>query len=223
MKKTITVLAVLLTVGVASANTITVTDGTGNIYTGANGLVIDFDSSLNPATAPWTPILENGLTYSVDSVSLRDANSVAGTTYLGVYTGISGSVLTGFLGASANSVDFSTSTDGNFVAWSFSGINVTVDNVAGSGSGLLYFGFQSSQSDSGNALLTCPSHRIDGFGSYSLANYGNSVIHFINGGVISTRALEMQATVTPVPEPSALALAGLSGVACLLARRRQKK
>lgn len=221
MKKGLTgIVAVILAAGAASANTITVTDGTGNLYGAANGIGIDFDSSLTAGTAPWTPVLVNGLTYSVDSVSLRDGNSDAGAVYLGVYTGNSAGVFTGFLGASVNSVDFSTVTDGNFVAFNFSGISVTADNVAGSGSGLLYFGFQSSQADSGNSLLTRQVHRIDGFGSYSIADYGNNVLAY--GTLQTTRALEFQAVVTPaaVPEPSTFALLGLAGTAFLGARRR---
>lgn len=222
MKKQLTwCAAALLAVGSASAATITVTDGTGNTYGAAVGIGIDFDSSLTPATAPWTPTLVSGLTYSVNSVSLRDGGAAAGPVYLGVYTGNSLGVFTGFLGSSLNSVDFSTVADGTFATFNFNSISVTADNVAGSGSGLLYFGFQSSQSDSGNALLTRAMHRIDGFGTYSVADYGNNVLAY--GTMQTTRALEFQSVVTAVPEPTSLALFGLSGMALVYARRRSMK
>jgi hypothetical protein len=154
-------------------------------------------------------------------VSLRNGSADAGPVYLGVYSGNSLGAFTGFLGASVNSVDFSTVTDGTFATFNFNSITVTADNVAGSGSGLLYFGFQSSQAASGSSLLTRSMHRIDGFGSYSVADYGNNVLAY--GAMQTTRALEFQAVVTAVPEPASLALFGLSGMALLYARRRSMK
>ena len=226
MNKTMKWFAVgLLSAGTAAAqtSTITVTDGTGNTYGAANGIAIDFDSSLTPATAPWTPgSLVNGQEYSVDSVSLRPASSTTGGVYLGVYTINSSGAFSGFLGASDNSVDFSTVPSGDFVQFTFSGINVTADNVAGSGSGLLYFGFQSVQTASGNALLTDAMNRIDGFGTYSMQDYGSQVMSY--GTITTSRALEYMASVTaiaPVPEPSTLAMLG-SGLGILAILRRRK-
>ena len=138
--------------------------------------------------------------------------------YLGIYTGNSAGVYTGFLGTSVNTVDFSTIANGTFVAFNFTGLNVTADNVPGSGSGLLYFGFQSGTTDSGGSLLTEPMHRIDGSGG-SITDYGNLVMAF--GGTVSNRPLEFQAVVTPVPEPTTMALIGLSGASLLITGRRR--
>jgi len=223
MNNKLTWLAVaLLSAGSAFAqSTITVTDGTGNTYGNATGIGIDFDSALTPATAPWTPALVNGQQYTVNSVSLRDFSDNTGAVYLGVYTTLSSGVLSGFLGASVNTVDFSTVVNGNWAQFNFSGITVTADNTPGSGSGLLYFSFQSVNTSTSSSLIE-PMHRIDGFGSYSLQDYGNNVIAF--GALQTTRALEFQSTVTsvaPVPEPGTYALL-LGGLGTLtLFRRRQ--
>jgi hypothetical protein len=201
----------------AATNSITVTDGTGNTYGNATGIGIDFSSTLTVAS--WSPSLTAGLQYAVNSVSVRDASDVAGAVYLGVYTGNSLGVFTGFLGASTNSIDFSTVTNGNFAQFDFSGINVTADS-APVGSGLLYFGFQTANTDSGNALVVRAMHRVDGFDSYTIQQYGNNVLAF--GALQTTRALEYQASVTAVPEPStyAIFIAAFCGVALFLRRRK---
>ncbi|HLP77304.1 MAG TPA: PEP-CTERM sorting domain-containing protein [Candidatus Paceibacterota bacterium] len=218
--KTTWLAAVLLSIGSASAqpSSITVTDGTGNTYGAATGIGIDFDSALTLATAPWTPPLVNGLQYSLNSISLRDASDSTGSVYLGVYSTLSSGVMSGFMGASLNSVDFSTVANGDWAQFNFSGITVTTDNTPGAGSGLLYFGFQSVNTAT-TTMLTDAMHRIDGFGSYSIQDYGNNVIAY--GALQTTRALEFQATVTPVPEPGTCALA-LGGLGAMTLFRRRK-
>ena len=213
----------LLATATATAETISVTDGTGNIYGNATGFAIDFDSSLPALTAPWTPALVNGLTYSLDSVSVRDGNSDVGAVYLGVYSSYSNTgVLSGFLGASTNSVNFSTTTDGNFVAFNFSGINVTADNTPAAGTGLLYFVFQTSQSFVTGASTVRGIHRIDGFSNYTMADYGSNVLAF--GALQANRAIEYQAVVTAaIPEPGSFALmAGLVGLGAAMTGRRRR-
>jgi hypothetical protein len=220
MKQVMTCLVLaLLSAGSASAETITVTDGTGNSYGDCYGIGVDFDSGLNPALAPWTPALVAGYQYSLDSLSLRDNAADAGNVYLGVYTGYSAGVLSGFLGASTNAVDFSTVTNGDWAQFNFSGINVTADAAPGSGSGLLHFAFQTGTEAVADAAVKRAMHRIDGYGTYSIADYGSNVIAY--GALQTSRALEYQAglTLMLIPEPATMVLLGLGSLTILRKRK----
>ena len=145
---------VLLIAGLTSAYTITVDDDEtgGNSYGNAAGFAIDFDAT--PPAAPenvttgWEPPLVAGDTHPLNSISIQYGGSVTAgpaVVYLGVYSGgVNGG---GFLGASINAIDFGKVAEDEWVTWEFEGIEVTVDNVVGSGTGLLYFRYQVSQND----------------------------------------------------------------------------
>lgn len=224
MNRTMTsCIAALVASGAVSthAASIVATDGDGNVYGDAAGLAIDFDSS-SATLADWTPDLVAGLSYSLNSVSVRYGSTelVADDKYLGVYTGFTSGILSGFLGASVNAIDFTSATPGSWQQFNFSGINLTVDSTVGSGSGLLYFVYQTSAADrSGQGTeTTVQTQRFNGE-TGNMAATLSSILAF--GTAQATRSPEYQATLTPVPEPSAFALAGLSAAA-LLARRRSR-
>ncbi len=223
MNKTITsCLAVLVASGAVSthAASIFASDGDGNVYGDAAGLAIDFDSS-SAALADWTPDLVAGQTYSLNSVSVRYGSSelVADDKYLGVYTGFASGILSGFLGTSANAIDFTSATAGSWQQFNFTGLNVTVDSTAGSGSGLLYFVYQTSTADrSGMGTeTTVQTQRFNGE-TGNMAATLSSILAF--GTAQAARSPEYQATLTPVPEPTSFALAGLSAAALLVRRRK---
>jgi hypothetical protein len=219
MKSVLFMLMCVCLVSVASASIITVTDGTGNTYGDCFGAAVDFDAALNPTLAPWTPALVAGQQYSVDSLSLRENTADTGNVYLGVYTGFSANVVSGFLGVSTNTVDFSTVTNGDWAQFNFSGITVTADATPGSGSGVLYFIFQTGTEAVNSAIVKRSMHRIDGWGSYLFTDYGSAAINPINGGLITNRALEYQASITAIPEPATMALLGLGALAMLRKRK----
>jgi hypothetical protein len=220
MKKTTTYLiAVLLTSGSARAETVMVTDGDGNNYGNAMGLAIDFDSS-TAAFADWAPDLQAGLSYTLDSISLRNASTTAGAVYLGIYSGYTAPSLSGFLGTSDNAVDFSTIASGDWLTFTFSGINITADSTVGSGSGMLYFAFQTDISAQAAIGTVRSIHRINGFETYPMTDYLATVLDSGNPGAFDTRAPEYQANLTVVPEPTGVGLIGLSSAALLFARRR---
>lgn len=217
MKNTTTWLAaLLLTAGSAVAESVNVTDGGATLYGSTDGIAVDFDASV-ATLADWTPDLAVGTTYSVDSLSLRLGAANANTVYLGVYSGLSGTTLSGFLGASQNAIDLNTATVNDWMTFNFSVINVTADATVGSGSGLLYFLFQTDNvAHATNPDLNINTHRmnVDTTMSQSLASV------YALGSVQAVRAPEYQANLTVVPEPSAFTLIGLSGAGLVLARRR---
>ncbi len=224
MNKTLTSCIVALVASGATsthAATILASDGDGNVYGDAAGLAIDFDSS-SATLADWTPDLIGGLSYSLNSVSVRYGSSelVADDKYLGVYTGFNSGILSGFLGTSANAIDFTSATPGSWQQFNFSGISLTVDSTVGSGSGLLYFVYQTSTADrSGQGTeTTVQTQRFNGE-TGNMAATLSSILAF--GTAQAARSPEYQATLTPVPEPSTFALAGVSAAA-LLARRRSR-
>jgi len=149
MKKLMYLLFMVMLAAVSQAETITVTDdpaGGGNSYGNCSGWAIDFDSTAPLAattvTTGWQPALVNGKTYSLNSVSFQYGGSVTvgtGIVYLGVYTGdINGG---GFVAASTNAINFNNAVVDGWYTFTFNDLNVTVDNVVGSGTGLRYFRF----------------------------------------------------------------------------------
>jgi len=198
-----------------------------NTYGDMQGFAIDFDSSAaNRATA--TPVLTNGVTYSLDDVAVRVAtsNGKFGATrdsYLGVYTTIANNgTLSGFLGASDNAVTLTDGSGKAYQTWDFSNINVTVDDVKGSGSGLLYFVFQLTDS----ALIT-----LDTTGNFDTpcirdtnGSMNNDLSAIVRGDgnnrVITSRAVLYTAHLTAIPEPATLGLIAVMAGGLLFVRRR---
>ena len=178
MKKVMAwLILVLLIAGSASAETITATDdpaGGGNSYGNCVGFAIDFDTTAplaaDTVTTGWDPPLVAGKSYALNSISIQYGGSITsgnGIVYLGVYNGgVNGE---GFVGVSTNAVDFNTATADQWCTWEFEGINVTVDDVVGSGTGLLYFRYAATQ------------------------NSGD-----VSGGEISTRRLNYDAAMTQI-------------------------
>jgi hypothetical protein len=161
MKKVMYMLFMVLLVAVSQAETITVTDdpaGGGNAYGNCAGFAIDFDTTAPLAakttTAGWAPALVNGKSYSMNSISFQYGGSVTsgtGICYLGVYSDMG----TTFLGASTNSINFNNAVADGWYTFTFEDLNVTVDNVVGSGTGLRYFYFQpASTSGTGGEIST---------------------------------------------------------------------
>lgn len=153
MKKVMCLLFMVLLAAVSQAETITVTDdpaGGGNSYGNCSGWAIDFDSTAPLAalttTTGWNPPLVAGKSYALNSVSFQYGGSVTvgtGIVYLGVYTGdVNGG---GFVGASTNAINFNNAVLDGWYTFTFENLNVTVDNVVGSGTGMRYFRFITDQ------------------------------------------------------------------------------
>lgn len=172
---------------------VTATDGGTTVYGSCNGFAIDFDATVAPS-AVWTPSLSAGQTYAINSVSLKNASGNTGNYYLGVYTGFSGGSLSGFKGVSDAANNFATSPNG-WLTFTFSNINyvVTADFTAGSGSGMVYFVYQSGTSALSSPNVTLGTERFgaDTYMTNSLAG----IIAF--GGVVANRSPQYQATITP--------------------------
>ncbi|HOK95418.1 MAG TPA: LamG domain-containing protein [Anaerohalosphaeraceae bacterium] len=156
MKKIMYLLCVVLLAVFSDAETITVTDdptGGGNSYGNCQGFAIDFDTTAplaaSSVTTGWNPPLVAGKSYALNSISIQYGGSVTvgngSAVYLGIYTGgVNGG---GFLGVSKNTVNFETTATDEWVTWEFENINVIVDSAVGSGTGLLYFRYQTSPTD----------------------------------------------------------------------------
>lgn len=230
MKKILAVLTVSAIAFGVQAELVSVTDADSNGYGDFSGLVIDFDATTGLA-ADWTPDLVNEQVYSVDSVSVwaRGATYDA-DLYLGVYSGVANTNSSGaytygsFLGASDATANLATAGTGK-VTWDFSGINVTADNVAGGGSGELFFVLQTATTaqnqliDVGN---TAGVRRIDGEGG-SYTDELAAILHDDASFIKTTRAPEYEAQITAIPEPGTLGLVVLFGGGVLFIRRRMKR
>ncbi len=207
--------------GQAPAAVITASDGGGTAYGDCLGFGIDFDTSAADF-ADWTPDLADGQSYNLDFLSVRFGGAQANTTakYLGVYSGFSGGTFSGFLGVSTNAIDFTTAVTGDWQQFNFSGINVIADSTVGSGSGMLYFAYQTGTSAITGGETTVSTMRFNT--DTTIAQSLSSVIAF--GTLQAVRAPEYQASLTAVavPEPSTLAILGITGFASLAARRRNK-
>lgn len=227
MKKILAVLTVSAIAFGVQAEFVSVTDADSNGYGDFSGLVIDFDATTGLA-ADWTPDLVDGQVYSVDSISVwaRSATYDA-DLYLGVYSGVAKTNTSGaytygsFLGASDATVNLATVGTGK-VTWDFSGINVTADNVAGGGSGELFFVLQTATTaqnqliDVGN---TAGIRRIDG-GDGSYTDELAAILHDDTEFLKTARTPEYEAQITAIPEPATLSMIALFGVGVLFIRRR---
>lgn len=228
MKQKALLLSSLLGLGltsVASAATLSVTDNGTSIYTSAQGFAIDFTSAApnnSSLTTGWSPTLLAGTTYILSSISPQLSGVVengTGNFYLGVYTGLSGGNLTGFLGTSTNTVNFASVTAGSFQQYDFSGINVTADAAAdGAGTGLLHFIFQSGTT--GLASLNASSDSVGVYRSGPSSPFATGYSAIIAGtNLVGNRAPNYTAVVA-VPEPSTAILGGLGVLGLMLRRRR---
>jgi hypothetical protein len=201
------VVATLLVGGPAQAEFVTASDGGTAVYGACNGIAIDFDATAAP-NAIWSPSLVSGQIYTLNSVAIKNVSGNTGTYYIGIYTGFSGGALSGFKGVSDTAKDFSTSAN-NWLTFTFSNLNykVTVDSIVGSGSGLLYFVYQS-----GTSALTSPNVTLgtDKFGTDTyMTNSLASIIAY--GGLVANRSPQYQATMTStVPTEPPAAPTGLS-------------
>jgi hypothetical protein len=228
MRKTmIAFLGLLLLASPVSAAILTITDGgTGLPYGSTDGFLVDFDS-----TYAWTPALVAGQQYIINSISIWEASDSATTpnstpVYLSVFgpsfTGFDGDTAADYLGHSDQAIAHTATPDTSKITYTFTGLTVTADNDGAlGGSGKMYFTWdtdtvRNNWQISGGAH---PFQRIDS--NPAAAGYGAAILAF--GAVVQTqRVPEIEVVVTPVivPEPSTLALFGLSAVASLMARRR---
>jgi hypothetical protein len=215
--------AALISLGTAHAATVVVTDGNLNQFGDIGGFALDFDTTTG-LTANYEPDLTSQL-YTIDSVTLyRGTDASTGTIYLGVYSTYAGGTLGGFQGVSNNTVILGDLAASQAFTFNFSNITVTPEANPGQGNDIRYFVFQT-----GTTALTAvagqstrvPIRRIDGENG-QFNDELSTVIRSDTGEVLaSTRAVEYSATITPVPEPTALGLLGLAGVALASRRRRQ--
>ncbi|MCA9236786.1 MAG: PEP-CTERM sorting domain-containing protein [Planctomycetales bacterium] len=220
-----TLFAVLLLAGPASAATLTLTDGGDGLpYGDTSGFVVDFD-----ATYAWSPSLVAGQTYSIESISIWEASDSAATpnntpVYLSVFdstfAGFTGDTSGSHLGFSDNAIDHTATPDTSKITYTFTGITVTADNDGAlGGSGLVYFTWDdnTTRNNFGTSGGVHPYQRIDS--NPPAADYGAAVFAF--GAIQTSRVPEIEITVRPVPEPSTLALFGLSSLGVLATRRRK--
>lgn len=218
MKRVLLVLMCVSLAAIASAEVVEVYDNTGDSYGNTQGFRIDFDASTSSANVDWTPDLVDGQVYSLDSLTLKaDSSNVTATgVYLGVYTGYDAGTGTwsGFLGVSDQAYDWGTPTVDTELAYTFTGITVTVDSTVGSGSGLLYFMYQYGT----EARTAYEITRATCKWNLGMEDTFANIIDTGNGGVVGARAPEYAAQLTAVPEPATMLLLGLGGL--LLRQKR---
>ena len=228
-KAAIAAFAALTLLSAANAATVLVTDGTNNDFGDAGGVAIDFDATTGLA-ADWVADLSTSQTYFIDSLTLFRATNEAstGTVYLGVYTSIGaspGKTLGGFQGVSTNTINLSTLGQNAPFTFTFSGFSVTPQQNPASGGDIRYFVFQTGTTALANIDLSVrvPIRRIDD--NTTPAGFSHQLAAVLQRGhptefLRTGRAPEYSATITPIPEPSALALLGIAG-AVIAARRRR--
>ena len=219
---------IMAAAGTAGAATVTVTDGTGNNFDDTFGFAIDFDATTGLA-ADWQPDL-TAEPYNIDNFTVYRSTTAAptftGEVRLGVYTTLTGSTLGGFQGVSSNTVTLGSLAASDPLTFNFSGIAVTPETNPGAGNDIRYFVFQTGETAITNYITqgtAVPYRRIDGFnGQFAdeLAGVlgGNSATATLR----TDRVPEYTATLSAVPEPSALGLLGASAAALASRRRRQR-
>jgi len=195
-------------------------------YGATQGIAIDFDST-DASASTATPALTNGVTYQIDSVQVRVNTSNNGFTntkdvYLAVYTGLNGTALSGFLGASESAVHLVDRSGIVNAQWTFSDSNITVTPEANAGSGgdQRYFVFQSvnTAQTALNAGYDIPLMRQSG-------QYANILSGIIRGdganpGVQGVRNPNYIATLHTIPEPATLGLIAVMAGGLIFVRRR---
>lgn len=210
----------------AQAATTNVNDGGTTQFGDTFGFALDFDRTAGLAGS-YTPALTSD-PYSIDSVTvLRGNDASTGTVRLGVYTSLTGSTLDGFLGVSNNAVVLGGLAARDPLTFTFTGINVTPEANAGSGGDIRYFVFQTGDAALTNYLALTggatqvPLARIEGENG-QLADELSGILAGNSAGATlrTNRAPEYTATITPVPEPSAVGLIGVAGAALAFRRRR---
>jgi len=196
-------------------------------YGATQGIAIDFDST-DASASTATPALTLGQAYQIDSVQVRVNTGNAGFTntkdvYLAVYTGLNGTALSGFLGASESAVHLVDQSGIVDAQWTFSDSNITVTPEANRGSGgdQRYFVFQSvnTAQTALDATYDIPLMRQSG-------QYANILSGIIRGdgqnpGVQGIRNPNYIATLHTIPEPATLGLVLLMGGGLFYARRRR--
>jgi hypothetical protein len=142
MKKLLYVMALLTTMPLLQAVTISITEGSkSNSYGNFSGIAVEYDSLI----ADYTPNLVDGQDYYVNSLSVIKRGATDATDYyLGAYSGVTltedsstgnyqwdlgnGSGALGgatFLGVSSNTVNLNSLSDGSLATWNF-GTSVTI-------------------------------------------------------------------------------------------------
>ncbi|HEY0008689.1 MAG TPA: PEP-CTERM sorting domain-containing protein [Tepidisphaeraceae bacterium] len=214
----------------AQAAVATVVDNGSSQFGDMYGFALDFDRTQG-ISGSYTPVPAS-TPYSIDSVTVFRGNDTStGTVYLGVYTGLSGSTLSGFQGVSNNTVTLgSLATARAPLTFNFSGINVTPETNPGSGGDVRYFAFQTGTTAITNYLglieggatqgTQVPLARIDGDnGQFSDELSGVLAGNTATATLRTDRSPEYIATINAVPEPAALSLLGVAGLAMLRRRR----
>ncbi len=214
-----TYLAIGLAIGVAAQAEVIQTGTSSSTYGDTYGFGIDFDSTTSTSDAIWTPALTNGTTYRINTISVRSGNTENDDLYLGVYTGFSGSTLSGFLGVSDGTVNMSGTSGGDLVSWSFANtdMRVTSEANAGAGGDQLFFMFQT-----GTAALTDLSEGNQTPIRRASSSYAarRSVILRKDSGAQGIRSPDYAATITVIPEPATLGMIAVAGGGLLFIRRR---